>query len=488
MLREKKHITRARVLAWAITAIIVIILAGAGFNWSSVKTFIKHNEEAFKLAGYVVAPAIAYVSFIYGRLDKAELKDSYTQLEQSRAKASSAKEHAEMAQKEAAAAEHQANAALQHSAHAHEQAIIAASRAAVATTAAEQKQLRIDELEKEFEKLSDSTQLWRLGETNRQRIGFEDFNRWKDDRNGPRIITVGLFKGGVGKTHIAANLAAYASIKHNKRVLLVDLDYQGSLSTLILQAANLEERGSLVDELFKKSATSQTLIDNSIQLIQPAAGCPLNDGNGLQRVWMLPADYQLAGTESRLLVDRAIRNTDELDERFRLAHVLLHPDVRRHFDLIIIDTPPRMTLGTVNALVASHALVVPTILDKVSAEALRPFIRQVRDLNDDLGLYSLEFAGIIGTMTRQSDLSAAEIRAQNTAIETATEMLGQRLMCSQNLPKRACITNSDDLGYFTSDNGGPLKSRFYDPIFDELWETIHNSPAPKPNRVRLFDI
>lgn len=487
MLREKKHVTRARLFAWAITAIIAIILVGAGFNWSTVKKFIKDNEEAFKLAGYVVAPAIAYVSFIYGRLDKAELKDSYGQLGYARKAASDAKSEANHAKEDASAAEDRARTAHEAATHARNQSDSAAALATTAAREADEKQTRIEELEKEFEKLSDSTQLWRLGEKNRQRIGFDEFNKWKDDRNGPRIITVGLFKGGVGKTHIAANLAAYASIKHKKRVLLIDLDYQGSLSSLILEAANQDPRGSLVDGLFDTSAGPDMLLQRAIHLEAPATGCKLNDKRGLSNVWLLPADYDLSGTESRLLVDRAVRNTDALDERFRLAHVMLHPDVRRHFDVIIIDTPPRMTLGTVNALVASHALVIPTILDKVSAESIKPFLRQIIDLKDGLELYSLQFAGIIGTMARARKLSEKEVAALNSVTANSIEKLGRTFVCKGHLPKKACITNSDDLGYFTEDKEGSLSTEFYDPIFDELWETIYNSTPPRPNRIKLFD-
>ena len=46
------------------------------------------------------------------------------------------------------------------------------------------------------------------------------------------------------------------------------------------------------------------------------------------------------------------------------------------------------------------------------------------------------------------------------------------LMVLQNLPRKTQVTSEDDLGYFLSDNVGPLKDRFYDAIFDELWKRI----------------
>ena len=148
--------------------------------------------------------------------------------------------------------------------------------------------------------------------------------------------------------------------------------------------------------------------------------------------------------------------------------------------MIIIDTPPRMTLGTINAFVASHAYVIPTILDRVSTEAIRPFLGQVNQLKNDLEL-DLRLAGIVATMTRIEDLSEAEAKYRTQVMTTAFEMMGRQSewVVPQNLPRRASITNEEDLGYFHGAGQNRLATLFYDPIFDELWTRImqpHESP------------
>ena len=191
---------------------------------------------------------------------------------------------------------------------------------------------------------------------------------------------------------------------------------------------------------------------------------------------LVPADYTLAEVESQLLVDRVVNNKAALDERYRLAHVLLQPEVRRDYAMIIIDTPPRMTLGTVNALVASHSYVVPVILDRTSSEAVTPFLKQVALLKADLAI-DLRLAGIVGTLTRQSELSKREEAYRGQIELAAQEVLGggRDYFVAQHLPIKSPVQNDDDLGYFLRDDQGSLRERFYDPIFDELWDRIMSS-------------
>ena len=75
-----------------------------------------------------------------------------------------------------------------------------------------------------------------------------------------------------------------------------------------------------------------------------------------------------------------------IDVRYRLADALLRPEVRQGYELIILDMPPRMTLGSVNALVTSHYFLVPTIHDKISAEAVSTFLKQMIAIKKDLDL------------------------------------------------------------------------------------------------------
>src|SRR5207244_474093 len=69
------------------------------------------------------------------------------------------------------------------------------------------------------------------------------------------IIALTNLKGGVGKTTLTANIAATYCRQMDKRVLVVDLDFQSSLTGLCMTADLFDERKIGVDELFKNPST-----------------------------------------------------------------------------------------------------------------------------------------------------------------------------------------------------------------------------------------
>jgi len=432
-------------IAIGATVLTVLGLAIAGYYWEDSAALVKRYDDKFKLVGLAIGPFLALLGFFWGVVDKLEIREL---------------------SKELGAAETTAN-------EAHKAADAAKSEVAG-------KVARIEALEHDLKTIVDPRRLWKL----RKNEPFAEYKGWKYDPIGAKIVTVALFKGGVGKSHLAANLAAYVCTKQNKPVLLIDLDYQGSVSTMVLSAAGLEQTHSNVDALFDEFGDLATLSRARVQLANSGPGIALNrnhgQGHGLPKAWIVPSDYTLNDVESRLLIERVMHEKAGVDERYRLAHLLLQPDVRRDYAMIIIDTPPRMSLGTVNALVASHYYVVPTILDKVSSEAVRPFLEQIDGLDGikkDLELDNLKLAGIVGTLTREMSLSDTEKVARAEILAGAQEVLGTQadVFIAQNLPRKKQITDGDDLGYFLRDDVGPLKDRFYDAIFDELWMRMHPS-------------
>lgn len=98
-------------------------------------------------------------------------------------------------------------------------------------------------------------------------------------------------KGGVGKTTLAANFAAYVSATRDKPVLLIDLDYQGSLSNMVMLAIEREEVESRVDWLFEETANLSTMERARVHLVPK-----------INRGWLVPANYTFAQLENQLLL------------------------------------------------------------------------------------------------------------------------------------------------------------------------------------------
>ena len=229
---------------------------------------------------------------------------------------------------------------------------------------------------------------------------------------------------------------------------------------MLMLAVGREEVESRVDWLFEETASLATVDRASVHLAEK-----------LSQAWLVPANYTFAQIENRLLLKWLLQQDGELDMRYRLAHVLLHPEVRRRYAAIIFDMPPRMTLGSINALVASHAFVVPTILDALSVEAVGQFLANVKAIKADLGL-DIELAGIVGMMTREADPSPREERGLALAREGGAIWKDSiDYVFEKTLPRRVAVANAagEDIAYLV--DGGALRAIF-DPLFKEICTAV----------------
>jgi len=206
------------------------------------------------------------------------------------------------------------------------------------------------------------------------------------------ILALANLKGGVGKTTLAANLAAYFD-RRGERVLLIDLDHQGSLSAMALGS---DPRGR---DLRKPGALD--LLDG--RWPHPKR-LPWSENNAA----LIDGYYPISNEESRILYKWILGGTSD-DVRFRLAELLQAPRVQTTFDRVLIDTGPRLTLGMVNALTAATHLVIPTQLNAMSVEATNSFLFALDELKRTLrpGLRAHRIVGQQRTWTTPR-LSAAE--------------------------------------------------------------------------------
>ncbi|MFZ2032090.1 MAG: AAA family ATPase [Vitreimonas sp.] len=244
-----------------------------------------------------------------------------------------------------------------------------------------------------------------------------------------KILTIGNLKGGVGKTTLAVNLAAYFARKLEKRVLVIDVDYQGSASNMLRRFVQQEDTRSKIDALFTRDDRPE-IFGNAVESLE----------SKLPRAFLLPSSHGFDDVESRAMIEWfAARG--EFDVRYHLARFLANLDIRDRYQVIIIDTPPRLTTGMISALCASTHLLVPTKLDGLSAEAVAPFLKSVETLIGDLNP-TLKLAGVVGTMTRDYRIDGPAEDAISTLRDTLNWFGNPAPLFDNILPTRTSIADA----------------------------------------------
>lgn len=186
------------------------------------------------------------------------------------------------------------------------------------------------------------------------------------------IITVANNKGGVGKTTTVAALSSRIASKGHK-VLMIDLDSQCSLT-----------------ECFLDEIPEETIYDAFLSPREDWSRAVVEIAENLS---LMPS--------SKLLDELDMMLAAKTQKESFLARVLKNMNVQSKYDFIVLDCSPSINLSTINALVATDYLFVPTVPEIMPLKGLKKLEQKIEEIVEDLNP-ELQIDGIIVTQHNMS--------------------------------------------------------------------------------------
>lgn len=266
-------------------------------------------------------------------------------------------------------------------------------------------------------------------------------------------------KGGVGKTTLSINIADCLAKRHQKRVLIIDIDPQFNSTQCLFSVENY------VSHLHDKKETITDIFDKNTKIsISTVRGAAENKSKELKNIesvnikanlWAIPGNLELYRLEIAPGEGRESRLKKYLEQN------------KEKYDVVIIDTPPTPSIWMTSALIASDYYLIPTKADPISLTGIDLLNNIVKEKKENLDL-SIKCIGVVLTITEQ------QTRVYKSAKKFLTEHADwSKLLYTKELPKRTELAGKQLDNYILDLQDSTIKTSLIG-IVDELLKRIED--------------
>ena len=247
-----------------------------------------------------------------------------------------------------------------------------------------------------------------------------------------RIIAIANQKGGVGKTTTASNLGIGLA-RHGKKVLLIDADAQGSL-TSSLGIREPDKLDTTLANILGRIVTDER-VEGEDGIIKHEEGIDLMPGN----IELSGLEVSLVNAMSREMVMRSYVE-----------------GIKKKYDYILIDCMPSLGMLTINALACADSILIPVQAAYLPVKGLEQLIKTIAKVRRMINP-GLKIEGILLTMVDQRTNYAKDI------ITLLRETYGNRIkIFESSIPNsvRAAEISAEGVSMYRQDPKGKAASAY----------------------------